>query len=105
MIVFFLSIHRLVVGQSLKLRRVVPVLGVPDALVPLTQLSLLPGYYPLANLISYFCLNSLKTDIISDVPYCRETSVIWVSIDVPNGQPPGQYEGEITVSAMKTDGG
>ncbi|CAG7896990.1 unnamed protein product [Brassica rapa] len=72
---------RLVVGQSLKLRRVVPVLGVPDALVPLdlplTQLSLLPG----------------------------ETSVIWVSIDVPNGQPPGQYEGEITVSAMKTDGG
>lgn len=48
---------RLVVGQSLKLRRVVPVLGVPDALVPLdlplTQLSLLPGYYPLANLISY----------------------------------------------------
>jgi hypothetical protein len=72
---------RLVVGQSLKLRRVVPVLGVPDALVPLdlpvSQLSLFPG----------------------------ETSVIWVSIDVPTGQPPGQYEGEIIISAMKTDGG
>ena len=36
---------------------------------------------------------------------CRETSVIWVSIDVPTGQPPGQYEGEIIISAMKTDGG
>lgn len=38
---------RLVVGQSLRLRRVVPILGVPDALVPLdlpvSQLSLLPG--------------------------------------------------------------
>ncbi|XP_010552495.1 PREDICTED: uncharacterized protein LOC104822840 isoform X1 [Tarenaya hassleriana] len=72
---------RLFVGQSLKLRRVVPVLGVPDALVPLelpvSQLSIFPG----------------------------ETSVIWVSIDVPNGQPPGQYEGEIIISAMKADGG
>ncbi|KAH9692885.1 DUF4091 domain-containing protein [Citrus sinensis] len=38
---------RLVVGQSLMLRRVVPILGVPDALVPLDlpvcQISLLPG--------------------------------------------------------------
>ncbi|MCD7469134.1 hypothetical protein HAX54_007971 [Datura stramonium] len=38
---------RLVVGQSLTLRRVVPVLGVPDALVPLDmpvcQLNLFPG--------------------------------------------------------------
>ena len=38
---------RLVVGQSLTLRRVVPILGVPDALVPLdlpvSQMNLLPG--------------------------------------------------------------
>ena len=38
---------RLVVGQSLRLRRVVPILGVPDALVPLdlpvSQINLLPG--------------------------------------------------------------
>ncbi|KAH9758642.1 DUF4091 domain-containing protein [Citrus sinensis] len=38
---------RLVVGQSLMLRRVVPMLGVPDALVPLDlpvcQISLIPG--------------------------------------------------------------
>ncbi|KAK6115368.1 hypothetical protein DH2020_007637 [Rehmannia glutinosa] len=38
---------RLVVGESLKVRRVVPILGVPDALVPLevplSQLTLFPG--------------------------------------------------------------
>ncbi|XP_021896439.1 uncharacterized protein LOC110813556 isoform X1 [Carica papaya] len=71
---------RLMVGQSLKLRRVVPILGVPDALVPLnhpvSQLSLLPG----------------------------ETSAVWISIDVPSAQPPGQYEGEFIVTAMKAVG-
>ncbi|XP_022131873.1 uncharacterized protein LOC111004904 isoform X2 [Momordica charantia] len=70
---------RLVVGQSLRLRRVVPMLGVPDALVPLdlpvSQINLLPG----------------------------ETTAVWVSIDVPNMQPPGQYEGEILITAIKTD--
>ncbi|KAJ8541018.1 hypothetical protein K7X08_001834 [Anisodus acutangulus] len=70
---------RLVVGQSLTLRRVVPVLGVPAALVPLDmpvcQLNLFPG----------------------------ETTVIWVSIDVPSEQPPGQYEGEIIISATKAE--
>ncbi|XP_050939174.1 uncharacterized protein LOC103503967 isoform X4 [Cucumis melo] len=70
---------RLVVGQSLRLRRVVPILGVPDALVPLdlpvSQINLLPG----------------------------ETTAVWVSIDVPNMQPPGQYEGEIIITAIKTD--
>ncbi|PSR99714.1 TPR repeat-containing protein [Actinidia chinensis var. chinensis] len=70
---------RLVVGQSLTLRRVVPVLGVPDALVPLdipiSQISLYPG----------------------------ETSSIWVSIDVPNAQPPGHYEGELIIIATKAD--
>lgn len=70
---------RLVVGQSLTLRRVVPILGVPDALVPLdlpvTQISLLPG----------------------------ETTAIWVSIDVPSAQPPGRYEGELILTATKAD--
>lgn len=70
---------RLVVGQSLKFRRVVPILGVPDALAPLNhpscQLILQPG----------------------------ETTAIWVSIDVPNVQPPGLYEGEIIITAMKAD--
>ncbi|XVF63900.1 hypothetical protein PTKIN_Ptkin09bG0123600 [Pterospermum kingtungense] len=70
---------RLIVGQSLTLRRVVPILGVPDALVPLdlpiSQISLQPG----------------------------ETSAVWVSIDVPNAQPPGLYEGEIIINAMKAD--
>ncbi|XP_017981817.1 PREDICTED: uncharacterized protein LOC18591355 [Theobroma cacao] len=69
----------LIVGQSLTLRRVVPILGVPDALVPLdlpiSQISLQPG----------------------------ETSTIWVSIDVPNTQPPGLYEGEIIINATKAD--
>ncbi|KAK4859918.1 hypothetical protein QYF36_014193 [Acer negundo] len=70
---------RLVVGQSLTLRRVVPILGVPDALVPLdlpvSQITLLPG----------------------------ETSAVWVSIDVPNAQPPGLYEGEIVITATKAE--
>ncbi|PPD77197.1 hypothetical protein GOBAR_DD25881 [Gossypium barbadense] len=70
---------RLIVGQSLKLRRVVPILGVPDALVPLdlpiSQISLQPG----------------------------ETTAVWVSIDVPNEQPPGLYEGEIIINATKAD--
>ncbi|TYI97259.1 hypothetical protein E1A91_D01G131500v1 [Gossypium mustelinum] len=70
---------RLIVGQSLKLRRVVPMLGVPDALVPLdlpiSQISLQPG----------------------------ETTAVWVSIDVPNEQPPGLYEGEIIINATKAD--
>ncbi|CAI9753428.1 unnamed protein product [Fraxinus pennsylvanica] len=72
-----ISGDRLVVGESLRMRRVVPVLGVPDALVPLamplTQLNLFPG----------------------------ETTAIWVSIDVPNSQPPGQYEGELIITATR----
>ncbi|MFS7892628.1 hypothetical protein Hanom_Chr00s000686g01655001 [Helianthus anomalus] len=70
---------RLVIGQSVTLRRVVPILGVPDALVPIdmpvSQINLLPG----------------------------ETTAIWVSIDVPSTQPPGQYDGEFIVTATKTD--
>ncbi|XP_031407349.1 uncharacterized protein LOC116215680 isoform X1 [Punica granatum] len=68
---------RLALGQSVTLRRVVPILGVPDALVPMdlpsSHISLLPG----------------------------ETTSIWVSIDVPSEQPPGQYEGEIVITATK----
>ncbi|KAL4559460.1 hypothetical protein LXL04_031598 [Taraxacum kok-saghyz] len=71
--------NRLVIGQSVTLRRVVPILGVPDALVPIdmpvSHLNLLPG----------------------------ETSAIWVSIDVPSTQPPGQYDGEFIVTATKAD--
>ncbi|XAR61785.1 hypothetical protein NMG60_11016302 [Bertholletia excelsa] len=70
---------RLIAGQSLTLRRVVPVLGVPDALVPvdmpISQIRLFPG----------------------------ETTAIWISIDVPSAQPPGQYEGELIITAMKAD--
>ncbi|WCJ35273.1 hypothetical protein M5689_016537 [Euphorbia peplus] len=70
---------RLLVGQSIRFRKVVPVLGVPDALIPLdhpvTQLNLVPG----------------------------ETTAVWVSIDVPSAQPPGQYEGEFIVAAMKAE--
>lgn len=69
---------RMIVGQSLTLRRVVPILGVPDALVPLNppanQINLLPG----------------------------ETMSIWVSVDVPCGQSPGQYEGQISITAVNT---
>lgn len=71
--------ERLTVGKSIMLRRVVPILGVPDALVPLdtpiAQISLFPG----------------------------ETTSIWLSIDVPSSQPPGQYEGEIIITATKAD--
>lgn len=69
---------RMIVGKSLILRRVVPILGVPDALVPLdlpfNQITLLPG----------------------------ETTSIWVSVDVPAGQPPGQYEGQFFITAVNT---
>ncbi|RHN70991.1 hypothetical protein MtrunA17_Chr3g0141451 [Medicago truncatula] len=70
---------RLIVGKSLLLRRVVPILGVPDALVPLDlpvgQINLFPG----------------------------ETTALWISVDVPSDQPPGQYEGEVLITATKTD--
>lgn len=70
---------RLSVGQSLTLRRVVPILGVPDALVPLdlpvNQISLLPG----------------------------ETTTLWVSVNIPSGQPPGQYEGQLCITALNAN--
>ncbi|CAL9132028.1 unnamed protein product [Musa acuminata var. zebrina] len=70
---------RLVLGQSLTMRHVVPILGVPDALVPLdlpiAQINLLPG----------------------------ETTSIWISVDVPAGQPPGHYEGQILITALKAN--
>lgn len=37
------------------------------------------------------------------VLFCRETTAIWVSIDVPSLQPPGYYEGEIIITATKAD--
>ncbi|EEF52544.1 conserved hypothetical protein [Ricinus communis] len=70
---------RLVAGQSITLRKVVTILGVPDALVPLdhpvSRISLVPG----------------------------ETTAIWVSIDIPSAQPPGQYEGDFIITATKTE--
>jgi hypothetical protein len=33
----------------------------------------------------------------------RETTALWISVDVPSAQPPGQYEGEILITATKTD--
>ncbi|KAJ3673132.1 hypothetical protein LUZ60_006506 [Juncus effusus] len=71
--------NRLIVGQSISLRRVVPVLSVPDALVPLdlpvSQINLFPG----------------------------ETSAVWVSVTVPYDQPPGRYEGQIILTAGKSE--
>jgi hypothetical protein len=34
---------------------------------------------------------------------CRETSALWVSVDVPVKQPPGVYTGEVCISAVKTE--
>ena len=33
----------------------------------------------------------------------RETTSIWVSVDVPAGQPPGHYEGQILITALKAN--
>eukprot|EP01018_Ginkgo_biloba_P016141 Gb_31693 [translate_table: standard] len=69
--------ERLEVGISLTWRRVVPILGVPNALVPLSppnaQINLLPG----------------------------EISTLWVSVNVPSAQPPSLYKGKIFIAAMK----
>jgi len=35
--------------------------------------------------------------------FFRETTALWISIDVPSSQPPGQYEGEIVITAIKAD--
>ncbi|CAI9116714.1 OLC1v1017940C1 [Oldenlandia corymbosa var. corymbosa] len=70
---------RLTAGQALTLRQVVPILGVPDALVPLDMpachLNLSPG----------------------------ETTAVWISVDVPSAQPPGQYDGELIITATGAD--
>ncbi|XP_047322064.1 uncharacterized protein LOC124925959 [Impatiens glandulifera] len=70
---------RLRAGKSITLRRVVPILGVPDALVPLDEpvalLNLSPG----------------------------ETTAVWVSVDVTSATPPGQYEGELIITATRAD--
>ena len=34
---------------------------------------------------------------------CRETSALWVSIDVPVEQPPGVYTGEICITAVRAE--
>lgn len=35
--------------------------------------------------------------------FCRETSAIWIFVDVLSTQPPGQYDGEFRVTATKAD--
>ncbi|KAG0565178.1 hypothetical protein KC19_8G170500 [Ceratodon purpureus] len=65
-------------GKEVTIRRVVPILGVPDALVPISlpsRIGLLPG----------------------------ETSALWVSIDVPVEQPPGVYTGEVCITAVRAE--
>lgn len=52
---------------------------------------------PRCRMIDYFSLCSLVL--------FRETSALWISVDVPSAQPPGQYEGEILITAIKTDSG
>ncbi|KAJ8450733.1 hypothetical protein Cgig2_021205 [Carnegiea gigantea] len=88
---------RLFVGQSLKIRRVVPILGVPDALVPLdlpcSRINLFPGI-----IMAHGKNPSRKSSNL-----CSETTALWISVDVPNEQPPGVYEGEIFVTAVKPD--
>ncbi|MCO5557068.1 hypothetical protein L7F22_010624 [Adiantum nelumboides] len=73
------SSHVLDIGRSITICRVVPMLGVPDALVPLKlpggRIALQPG----------------------------ETMSLWVSVYVPPSQPPGIYNGEIIINAMKGD--
>lgn len=67
---------RLNAGKEVTIRRVVPILGVPDALVPIdlpSRIGLLPG----------------------------ETCALWVSFDVPVTQPPGVYIGEIWITAVR----
>ncbi|ONM24711.1 hypothetical protein ZEAMMB73_Zm00001d006681 [Zea mays] len=65
--------------RSLLLLRRQVCLCVPDALVPIDplspQISIQPG----------------------------ETAAVWVSVNVPCGQPPGLYEGEIFITAVKTE--
>lgn len=41
--------------------------------------------------------------IISPFVLPRETTAIWVSVTVPYDQPPGHYEGQIIVTAVKPD--
>lgn len=57
-----LNVGRLIVGKSLLLRRVVPILGVPDALVPLDlpvgQINLFPGYTSYCLISIYICFSS-----------------------------------------------
>ncbi|CAA6667433.1 unnamed protein product [Spirodela intermedia] len=69
---------RLLVGQSLSLRRVVPILGVPDALVPLdlpvSQINLFHG-----------------DNINLGISRCS------------CGQPPGQYQGQLLITALTAD--
>lgn len=111
---------RLRAGKEVTVRRVVPVLGVPDALVPInlpSRVGLLPGWgsnrlpFDILPFSSYrssyrFHIGSHMLDGIVlmlglKFAQCRETSALWVSIDVPVAQPPGVYTGEISLTAVR----
>lgn len=49
-----------------------------------------------SSLFSFFCANFRNL-----FHAYRETSALWVSIDVPVAQPPGVYTGEISITAVR----
>ncbi|KAH7405124.1 hypothetical protein KP509_15G057500 [Ceratopteris richardii] len=71
--------HRLEIQKCISIRQVMPMLGVPDALVPIE---------------SFNCKVALRPG---------ETVSLWVSVYVPPSQPPGIYTGEIIINALRSD--
>ncbi|GBG70386.1 hypothetical protein CBR_g6514 [Chara braunii] len=87
---------RLAANPSVTLRRVIPILGIPDALVPLANTS--STHRQDRN----YCPNPVP-GVAADVSVILgETTLLWLSIDVPSSQPCALYEGEVTVSAVHT---
>ncbi|GAQ77724.1 hypothetical protein KFL_000030050 [Klebsormidium nitens] len=69
------------IGEHVTLRRVLPMCGVPDALVPMQ--------------VPTSCLH---------LPH-GETAALWLSLAVPSGLSPGVYEGEVVVEPVVDDTG
>lgn len=53
--------------------------------------------------LSYIFLNWFYCVWLILLLFCRETTAVWLSVDVPSAQPPGQYEGELIITAIKAD--
>ncbi|XP_028551607.1 uncharacterized protein LOC110104675 isoform X12 [Dendrobium catenatum] len=83
-----------------------------------------PTKVPTADLLHVWCMPSTANIGQQEIPrplenvgsgsvlnfapcgtYLRETTAIWLSVDVPPGQPPGQYEGVVSISALKGEVG